>query len=434
MRSRTLIASVSRFMLGSLAAIGVVVFGGFFALRSIAVGEAERQTREQVRVQSRLVELAGLSDGVLREQPAALSRLDRLVRSEILSPSVVRVKLWSRDGQILYSDERRLIGRRYGLTHDEMRLFGSGGADAELSDLAKPENRFERAERKLLEAHTPIRTPGGAPVLFEIYRRFESVDASASQLLGALAPPLLLAFAVLLVFQAPLAWSMARRLQRGHDEREQLLANAIAASTQERERIAADLHDGVVQDLAGVAFGLAPVADEAARSGADDVAQAVRRAIERLRQGVRGLRSLLVEIDPPSLASTGLEPALDDLLSPLEAAGIATSLEVDGRATAASANDPLIYRVAREALRNVQAHADATSVRLEVSGADHGTRSLVVRDDGRGFAPDDRARRGEEGHMGLHLLEALAEQAGGRLAVRSEPGHGTSVELEVPSK
>src|SRR4051794_24586515 len=58
----TLLGSVGRFMLGSVAAILVVVVGGFFALRSVAVGEAERQTREQVVVQGRLVQSAGLTD------------------------------------------------------------------------------------------------------------------------------------------------------------------------------------------------------------------------------------------------------------------------------------------------------------------------------------------------------------------------------------
>jgi signal transduction histidine kinase len=58
----------------------------------------------------------------------------------------------------------------------------------------------------------------------------------------------------------------------------------------------------------------------------------------------------------------------------------------------------------------------------------------VVQDDGRGFAPDERERRGEEGHVGLTLLEGLVQQSNGRLAVRSEPGRGTTVELEVPAQ
>ena len=130
---------------------------------------------------------------------------------------------------------------------------------------------------------------------------------------------------MLLLFQVPLAWSMARRLQRGHRERERLLASAVEASPQERRRIAADLHDGVVQDLAGVAFGLAPLAADAARRGdareaggaaRGDRAPCARACATCARCSSRSIR--------PNLESAGLRVALSDLLSPLEAAGIAT--------------------------------------------------------------------------------------------------------------
>jgi two-component system NarL family sensor kinase len=426
-------AAITRFMLGSLAAIAVVVVGGFFALRSVTVREAERDTRERVVLQGALVESAGLSDGILRGDQQALARLDDLVVGRLLSPSVVRVKLWSRDGRVLYSDEPAIIGRRFGLAADERRLFVDGKAEAELSDLSKPENRYERQEGKLLEAHTAIRTANGTPVLFETYQRFDALSASGQRLLRALAPTLVAALAVLLLFQVPLAWTLARRLQRGHRERERLLVRAIESSDRERRRIAADLHDGVVQDLAGVAFGLAPLADDATRRGADAEAAALRESTGRLRHGVRALRTLLVEIHPPSLESAGLEATLNDLLSPLAAAGVQTALHVDDRAAAGSAADALVYRVAREALRNVEAHAAARSVRVDVAWADPGTIRLTVADDGRGFDGDRRAERAGEGHLGLTLLEDLVVQAGGTLAVRSRPGAGTTVELEVPA-
>jgi signal transduction histidine kinase len=241
---------------------------------------------------------------------------------------------------------------------------------------------------------------------------------------------------VLLLFQVPLAWSMARRLQRGHRDREGLLESAVEASTRERRRIAADLHDGVVQDLAGVAFGLAPLAADAERRGSQEEAGVLRAAISRLRQGVRDLRTLLVEIHPPNLASAGLEVALSDLLSPLEATGITTELHVADTAPAGGdrrdAGDALVYRVAREALRNVQAHAHAQSVRIDVTRDETGTTRLVIADDGRGFDPSDRERREAQGHVGLALLTGLVERSDGRLGVHSEPGRGTTVELEVP--
>jgi signal transduction histidine kinase len=279
------------------------------------------------------------------------------------------------------------------------------------------------------------RAPDGTPLLFEIYETLDSTDASASSLLAAIAPPLIAGVIVLVLLQMPLAWSMARRLQRGHHEREALLSSAVEASSRERRRIAADLHDGVVQDIAGVAFGLAPLAAGAARRGDEAEAGVLREATGTLRQGVRDLRTLLVEIHPPNLESAGMRVALSDLLSPLEASGIATTIEVEESPNGADADtDALVYRVAREAIRNAQAHARPSSVRVEVTRPAPDMTRLVVSDDGAGFAADARERRGAEGHLGLTLLEDIVAQADGSLEVQSAPGAGTTVRLELPAR
>ena len=418
MQGPTSIASaVARYVISSLAAIAVIVIGSYFVLRSVTIREAERDTRQRVMLEGRLVQ-TGLTDGVLTGDPKAFRRLDELVQEEILGEAVVRVKVWSRDGRILYSDEPRLIGERFALGPAERELFEKGGADASLSDLSEPENRYERQSGKLLEAHTPIRTPDRTLVLFETYQRFSAVSASASRILRTLAPPLLGGLLVLLLIQVPLAYGLARRLQRGHRERERLLAGAIEASDHERRRIAADLHDGIVQDLAGVAFGLAPLATKAPPSEQ----QVLNASVQRLRQGVRELRTLLVEIHPPRLESAGLEAALDDLLSPLRAAGVETHLDVEpgGR------QDPLVYRVVREALRNVAEHAQAAHVTVSLTPS-----TVTVRDDGRGFDDAERARRREEGHVGLALVADLVREAGATLDVTSAPGEGTTVVMEL---
>ena len=426
--------AVARFLIGSVIAIAVISVGGYLALRHAAVDEATRDTRDRVRAEGQLVEAAGLRDGILRGNSAALHHLDDLVLGQVVGGTIVRVKVWSRTGKVLYSDEPALIGQRYPLDPGKRRLFVTGGAEAEVSDLSEPENRYERTQGKLLEAYTPIRTPNGTQVMFEIYEQNSSVNANASRLLGAFAPPLVAGLVVLLLIQVPLAWSLARRLQRGHAERELLLASAVEASTQERRRIAADLHDGVVQDLAGVAFGLAPLANAAERRGDEDEVRELNKAIDRLRQGVRDLRTLLVEIHPPNLESAGLQIALSDLLSPLNADGIATSLDVDESQDGAAANDPLVYRVAREAIRNSRVHGQPTTVGVAVTHPSPALTRLVVTDDGKGFAPDARERRGAEGHVGLTLLEGIVEQAGGTLVVDSSPGEGTIVTLEVPGR
>ncbi|HMJ03825.1 MAG TPA: ATP-binding protein [Conexibacter sp.] len=431
-----MLRAVARFTLGSVAAIAVIAVGGYLALRQVALDEARRDTRARVLAAGRVVEAAGLTDGVLRGDRRALTRLDDLVLGQVLGGPVVRVKLWTEDGTILYSDEPALIGQRYALGEEERELFETGGAEVESSDLSEPENRFERPQGKLLEAYTTIRSPDGTQVLFETYERFAAVDANAERLLRAFAPPLLAGLLVLVLVQVPLAWSLARRLQRGHTEREALLESAVAASDHARRRIASDLHDGVVQDLAGVAFGLAPLADAAQRRGATDEAETLRNASERLRQGVRDLRTLLVEIHPPNLASAGLDAALSDLLSPLAAAGVETELEIAPDAAAPVGDDArlaLLYGAAREAVRNAQEHGDPSAVRIALRRSGPDTLRLTIADDGRGFDPDARRRAAAAGHVGLALLEGLAAQAGGTLAVRSAPGEGTTVELEVPA-
>ena len=427
-------SAVARFMVGSLIAIAVIGIGGYFALRQVAVDEAKGDTRDRARAEARLVEAAGLQDGILRGDKAAVRHLDDLVLGQIVSGTIVRVKLWSKAGKVLYSDEPGLIGQAYPLDAGKRRLFATGGAEAEVSDLTKPENRYERPQGKLLEAYTPIRTPNGTQVMFEIYERNSAVNANANRLLNAFAPPLVAGLAVLLLIQVPLAWGLARRLQRGHRERELLLASAVEASTQERQRIAADLHDGVVQDLAGVAFGLAPLAAAAEQRGDRDASHELEKATDRLRQGVRDLRTLLVELHPPNLESAGLRVALSDLLSPLGARGIATALEVDESHNGTGKSDALVYRVAREALRNAQLHADPTSVGVTLTHPSPSLTKLVVTDDGKGFAPEERERRAAGGHLGLALLEEIARQAGGGLAVTSAPGAGTTVTLEVPTR
>jgi signal transduction histidine kinase len=425
--------AVGRFMLGSILAIVVVVVGGFLALRSVTIKEAVRDTRDSVQAQGRLVSDLGLNDALLRGDPGAIRQVDRVVRAQVLTSSIVRVKIWSRDGTVLYSDESKLVGRHYKLAADDVALFEHGEAEAELSDLSHPENIYERGQGKLLEAYDIVHTPNGTPLLFEIYRRFSSVTADGHRLMAAQAPPIIGGLLVLILFQVPLAWSLGRRLQRGHRDRAALLANAVDASAQERRRIASDLHDGVVQNVAGVAFGLAPLAQNAERRGEHEDAGELRRSITQLRQGVRDMRTLLVEIHPPNLESVGLEAALHDLLSPLEARGLATTLKIDVGDPTGDPADALVYRVAREAIRNVQAHAAAESIHVAVSRPSPGTRRLIVSDDGKGFAPADRSRASADGHVGLTLLDGLVAQAGGRLTVSSRPGLGTTVILDWPA-
>jgi signal transduction histidine kinase len=267
-------------------------------------------------------------------------------------------------------------------------------------------------------------------LLFQAYLRFESVAASARKLWTAFLPVLAVALVALALLQLPLGYRLARRVRESQRERERLLRRAIEASDVERRRIAADLHDGLVQQLVGLSMSLSAGADSLEER--DPAAAAtLREAGAHARQDVRSLRSALMGIYPPSLHRTGLASALSDLTAPLATAGLATTLDVPEDLDLPADMESLLFRASREAIRNVSTHARAARVYVRV-GTDDGRAVLLVEDDGVGFSePHEEAARAD-GHLGLSLLGDLARDAGGSLDVASTPGAGTRVRLEVP--
>jgi signal transduction histidine kinase len=218
-------------------------------------------------------------------------------------------------------------------------------------------------------------------------------------------------------------WVLTRRVTRAAAERERLLRNAATASDAERRRIARDLHDGVVQDLAGSAFALSGLAREAEgpeRELLDETGDA-------LRSSLRSLRSLLVEIHPPGLTADALPAALEDLSAPAAAAGVDVTVRAVGGREASEERVALVWRVAQEAVRNTLRHADARCLTIDMREEGRAI-VLEVSDDGQGFDP---AAVRDDVHYGLRGLASLARDSGGTLAVRSSPGTGTVVRLEV---
>jgi signal transduction histidine kinase len=207
---------------------------------------------------------------------------------------------------------------------------------------------------------------------------------------------------------------------------------AVEASVDERRRIAADLHDGVVQDLAGVSYSLSAAAGASNPRIPSTTRSILQEAASVTRDSMRRIRSLLVEIHPPNLRVAGLESALGDLLTPLAGRGVETSLDVEDGIKLEDETEQLVYRAANEAIRNVQRHADARRVAVRLGTRDGRVRLSIV-DDGVGFTQADRERSRAEGHVGLSLVEELIARTGGKLEVRSAPGEGTSFLLEVPA-
>jgi len=286
-----------------------------------------------------------------------------------------------------------------------------------------------------VEVYLRVRAASGETVVVELYQRADSIDAETRRLWGAFLPVLVVMLFALAAIQLPLAILHARRARQHERERERLMRRADDRVEAERLRIAAELHDGVVQDLVGVAYELRAVADELPDDphappgqGLGDI---LRRSEQSCRMTVRALRSLLVELHPSERRAETLEAAIARLAEPLRERGVAVPITVNMRRIPPVDVSELVHRAVQEALRNVDRHAGARTA--EVTLTDDGSAvRLAVHDDGRGMTATDLEEQHAAGHMGLRLLAEGIAARGGSLEIESEPGTGTRLTLWLP--
>jgi two-component system, NarL family, sensor kinase len=414
---------VVQFLVAGLVVLVVVVLGTVQLSRKAADQEAIADARSTTRLLARSVAQPAIPRGLVSGDAGAVDRFDRSALSRLLVGDVKRIKIWRRDGTIVYSDKTELIGNRYPLGHDETEVLRRGTSDAEISDLNRPENRYEKNLGGLLEVYTRVWSPEGQPLLFEAYFSAADIAKRRQQVYDSFQPISLGGLLVLVIVTTPLLWALTRRLERSGRDRERLLVAAADASEDERRRIARDLHDGVVQDLAGTSFALSATVRDP--HTAPQTVQRLTPMSSSLRSSLRSLRSLLVEIYPPDLGVDGLSAALQDLVAPAAGAGVTPTVEVFGVEGASDESVRLVWRVAQEAVRNTLRHANAAHLAVRVRAVGD-LLLLDVSDDGDGFV-----RRQDTDGIGLRSLRDLIREAGGRLDVRSSPGAGTTVHLEV---
>jgi signal transduction histidine kinase len=352
--------------------------------------------------------------------------------------SIRHIKIWSADGTVLWSDEPELIGRHYTLEPDQREALSSPDAVAEYSDLADPENISERHEKgPVIETYVGATGADGSRILFETYM---SPERAAERQDAIVRATVLVGLAALLVFGVavlPLSLRLARGLQGAHRERERMTRHALLSSELERRRIAQELHDGVIQDLAGTGFVLPLVADrvKAGRPAPQD-GDLLSRLNELVALNVHRLRSLMAQVYPPDLEGEGLLPAIENLV--LETADrVDTEVHVDPELRLGEGAAQLAYRIVREGLRNVVKHAEATTAVVEIRRED-GWVHVLVADDGKGVDPsvigehDEHVKNGVErdlpeveGHLGLRLLRDSVRDARGDLELVPNRPQGT---------
>jgi len=222
--------------------------------------------------------------------------------------------------------------------------------------------------------------------------------------------------------RSAVAVDLSRRVARD------ALQRVVSAQEQERRRLARELHDETGQALTSILLGLRTI-EEA--DGETELRAAIAEVRDLVRATLQDVRQLAVELRPKALDDFGLVAALERLTSTFEEqTGIAVVFESTlppGRLPPEV--ETALYRIVQESLTNIVKHARAGRVSILV-GRKADSVTVVVEDDGVGFDP---ARTREEG-LGLIGMRERVSLLGGRLAIESRPGAGTTFVAEVPNQ
>lgn len=225
------------------------------------------------------------------------------------------------------------------------------------------------------------------------------------------------------------SFMMTLRERRLADSKlKELTQRVIDAQEQERGRIARELHDGISQSMVAARYML-DLAASKVRSGAADAEMVIGRGAAALNGAIKEVRRISHALRPGMLDDLGLTAALEALAASFrERTGISVELKsVAFKNLIQPDAKTALYRVAQEALNNIERHADASEVRIVVSSGGSGAQ-MVIEDNGRGFARDEVRRRGG---LGLRNMQERLEHFGGSLDIRSTAS-GTTLRARLP--
>jgi signal transduction histidine kinase len=210
--------------------------------------------------------------------------------------------------------------------------------------------------------------------------------------------------------------------------RERTLEHRFAATLEERTRLAREIHDSLLQGVTGIALQLRATLPNLGQAP-PAIVESIRQIVELAESTIRDARRAVWDIRAPALAQKGLPIALEEELRRI-ALGIRLTFTIEGAPRPLSSPlEDTIFRIAQEAVINATRHSGAKGMSAVLAYRPRSVR-LTIRDDGRGFRVDPKGGT-HGGRWGLLGMHERAERIGASLAIRSEPGKGTTVELRV---
>jgi signal transduction histidine kinase len=201
------------------------------------------------------------------------------------------------------------------------------------------------------------------------------------------------------------------------------------AMTQERSRLARELHDSVTQTVFSMTLAV-QTAQVLLEKDVSRVAAQLDRVVELAQNASREIQTIVKQLRPASIAEEGLITALQGYLAERQLRdGLIANFEVTGEARWPENVTLGLYRIVQEAVNNVIKHAGTREVTIKLKACDH-PASVEVIDRGAGFVVSELTP--QRGHMGLASMAERAREFGWSLAIESQPGQGTRVKVSEP--
>jgi signal transduction histidine kinase len=462
---------VRRFVLASLAAF--VLIGAVVTVAMVRVVRERAEANAGFHAAYVVNAVLGPTlQGVPLEKPLTgpeLERVDEVVRNRILSDGqTVRVKLWSPDGTILYSDDRSLFGRTFPEEHGELQEVLGGHIENGVSDLNEAENVGERGiASKLFQTYLPLRNGvGGKPVaVAELYQDYSAIQAEIDNLVRVLLSVFAVGLAVLYALLLPIASGASRALRRKNDQLQEQAERLEVLLSREQESVAelrnlnqmqtdfvaAASHElrtpltsviGYLRTLRQQGLTTDPATAEEFLAAAEHQARRLSLLVRRLLSAA----ALEEGTAPIQTTTVPIAELVEDVLRDLPAGADRVQRHIED-GTAIRTDPDRLHEIVLNLVENALKYSvDGTPV--EVSAGPDGDGFLIaVRDEGIGIDPGDQGAIFERFHqvdqsatrrfgglgLGLYLADQLCRDLGGSLEVRSAPGQGSTFTVRIPS-
>jgi signal transduction histidine kinase len=384
--------------------------------------------------------------------------LDRLFIDTPLGEKIASLKIWRRDGRVLYSNNKALVGRTFPID-EGLKVALAGDVHSEMSDLSDPENEFERGKwSRLIETYVPLHADGVGTVIAAA-EFYHSTDQLARESHAAQLQSWLLLIATVAVMYL-LLFALVRRGSRTiveqqrelndkvtqltalvdqndqlHDKVSRAAARTAALNEVFLRRISADLHDGPGQDMGLALMQFESIGDTCMLCpgighGPLSSTEEYRVIRTSLQSAMADLRAISAGLQLPEIDKLSIHEIAARAIRDYERKTGATVMlnAVNGQAHASLSVKITLYRLLQEALTNGFRHANGAAQQVGAKAED-GRLTIEVSDRGTGFNP---AAIVPEGHLGLVGMRERVEILGGSFDLQSKVGQGTTIRVTLP--